>query len=79
MIQLNYFEILLRDEFDLSDRDARRMDRAVHDIAHSVGMEKREVFDFIKFGCESDMKKLNENYDWKDFHRSIVLRLKKQF
>jgi hypothetical protein len=78
MIALTSFEILLRDEFSLSDRDARRMDRSIQDISDSVGLTRVEVFDFIKFGCENELKHLAENYDWKAFHRSIVFRLRKQ-
>ncbi|MCC5813670.1 MAG: hypothetical protein JJT78_02865 [Leptospira sp.] len=78
MIQLTYFELELQNEFQLSDRDARRMDRAVHDISESVGMSKSEVFDFIKFGCEEEMKSLEIDYDWKAFFHSITFRLKKQ-
>lgn len=78
MIILSSFEILLKDEFGLSDRDARRMDRAIQDISDSVGMTKVEVFDFVKYGCENELKHLAENYDWKAFHKSLVFRLRKQ-
>lgn len=78
MIQLTFFETTLKDEFQLSDRDSRRMARAVTDISETVGMSLTEVFDFIKFGCEEELKRLDEDYDWNAFYRSISFRLKKQ-
>lgn len=78
MIQLTDFEIQLQEEFGLSDRDSRRMDRAVHDIAEIVAMSKTEVFEFIKFGCEDELNALESDYDWNAFLRSISFRLKKQ-
>ncbi|NCN08895.1 MAG: hypothetical protein GW938_03510 [Leptospira sp.] len=78
MIQLTDFEKELLLEFTLSDRDARRMDRVVTDIAAFVGMDKFEVFDFLKFGCEEELNQLKIDYDWKRLQKSIQFRLKKQ-
>ncbi|MCZ8238658.1 MAG: hypothetical protein O9346_16385 [Leptospiraceae bacterium] len=78
MIQLTSFEKELQLEFTLSDRDARRMDRVVTDIAALVGMDKFEVFDFLKFGCEEELSQLKIDYDWKRLQKSIQFRLKKQ-
>ncbi|MCG9874698.1 MAG: hypothetical protein MH321_07935 [Leptospiraceae bacterium] len=78
MIQLTSFEKELQLEFTLSDRDARRMDRVVTDIAALVGMDKFEVFDFLKFGCEEELNQLKIDYDWKRLQKSIQFRLKKQ-
>lgn len=78
MIQLTDFEKELLLEFTLSDRDARRMDRVVTDIAAVVGMDKFEVFDFLKFGCEEELNQLKIDYDWKRLQKSIQFRLKKQ-
>ena len=78
MIQLNEFEKELQCEFTLSDRDARRMDRVVTDISDTVGMDKFEVFDFLKFGCEDELNQLKIDYDWKRLQKSIQFRLKKQ-
>lgn len=79
MIQLTHFERKIQIEFSLSDKDSRRMDRAIHDIAEAVGMTKEEVFDYIKFGCEEELKSLELDYDWKAFFRSITFRLRKQY
>jgi hypothetical protein len=77
LISLTEFEIRLKQEFSLSDRDARRMDRAVTDISNATGMSKTEIFDFLKFGADTELSELRENYDWNDFYRSIVKKLKK--
>jgi hypothetical protein len=78
MIQLTDFEKELTIEFSMSDRDARRMDRVIVDISAIVGMDKFEVYDFLKFGCEEELNQLKIDYDWKRLQRSICFRLKKQ-
>lgn len=78
MNPLNDFERILQVEFALNDRDSRRMDRAIHDIAASIGMTKTEVFEFLMFGCEGELSDLVKNYDWIAFQRSIRFRLQKQ-
>jgi len=78
MIQLTEFEKRLQKEFGLSDKDARRMDRAVNDISEEVGMTIEEVFDFLKFGCELELRSLELDYDWKAFFQSVSIRLRKK-
>lgn len=77
MIDLTEFEVALLREFELSDRDARRMDRAIEDISSYTGLSKIEVFDFLKFGNEPELKSLKESYDWKRFENKIILKLRK--
>lgn len=78
MIQLNEFELLLLETFTLSDRDARRLDRVIQDLSDVVGMEKNEIFDFMRFGIEEELEELKKDYHWERFRIRIQKKLKKQ-
>jgi hypothetical protein len=78
LIHLNEFELLLLETFTLSDRDARRLDRVIQDLSDVVGMEKNEIFDFMRFGIEEKLEELKKDYHWERFRIRIQKKLKKQ-
>ncbi|MCZ8344230.1 MAG: hypothetical protein O9301_14440 [Leptospira sp.] len=78
MIQLTEFERQLLETFSLSDRDARRLDRVIQDLMIVVGMEKSEIFDFMRFGIEDELEDLKKDYHWERFRIRIQKKLKKQ-
>ncbi len=78
MIQLTEFEKQLLETFSLSDRDARRLDRVIQDLMIVVGMEKSEIFDFMRFGIEDELEDLKKDYHWERFRIRIQKKLKKQ-
>ncbi|MCU0824211.1 MAG: hypothetical protein MUF77_06165 [Leptospira sp.] len=78
MIQLTEFEKQLLETFSLSDRDARRLDRVIQDLMIVVGMEKSEIYDFMRFGIEDELEDLKKDYHWERFRIRIQKKLKKQ-
>jgi len=78
LIQLTEFEKQLLETFSLSDRDARRLDRVIQDLMIVVGMEKSEIFDFMRFGIEDELEDLKKDYHWERFRIRIQKKLKKQ-
>ncbi|MCE9499934.1 MAG: hypothetical protein K8R21_05470 [Leptospira sp.] len=75
---LTDFENRIQVTMKLNDRDSKRMDRSINDIASLTGMRAQEVLDFIIFGAEGELKSLHESYDWEVFRKKIVLRLRPQ-
>jgi hypothetical protein len=78
LIQLTEFEKQLLETFSLSDRDARRLDRVIQDLMIVVGMEKSEIYDFMRFGIEDELEDLKKDYHWERFRIRIQKKLKKQ-
>lgn len=58
-----------------NDKDSKKMERAIHDIALHVSMEKREVADFVLYNAEKEIEKLKHSNNWKLFKNNIIQRL----
>lgn len=70
----NYYaiqKVLRRDE-----KFCRKMDRCITEISTLTGMEFTDILDFLQFGAETELKELDESFDWNRFRKRIALRLK---
>ncbi len=76
MIELNEFEKTIQDQLSLNDRDSRKMDRVLSDIEQIVGMSKIEILEFLVYGAKNEIEELNHNYNWLDFQKKLVKRLR---
>ena len=50
--------------------------RVLEDVELETGMSIQEILDFIVHGGAEELSSLQENYDWREFKRSIQVRLR---
>jgi hypothetical protein len=64
-------KVLRRDE-----KYCRRMDRCITEISILTGMGFTDILDFLQFGADTELKELDESFDWTHFRKKISARLK---
>ncbi|MCC6275201.1 MAG: hypothetical protein IT569_05060 [Leptospiraceae bacterium] len=75
-MKLSDFEIKISSVLSLSEKDSRKMDRTLDDIAQEIGMDKNEILDFVSYSADEELKNLQFNYNWEIFRRKMVQRLR---
>ncbi|MBE7412551.1 MAG: hypothetical protein L6Q54_10435 [Leptospiraceae bacterium] len=75
-MNLSEFELKISTNLSLSEKDSRKMDRTLDDIAQEIGMDKFEILDFISYSADEELKNLQFNYNWEIFRNKLIKRLK---